>query len=426
MKSLLLTLFFVFSSLFASSTVVELHVSGVIGPASSEYLKNAIETAVRKDAQMILIKLDTPGGLSTSMREMIQDITNSHIPVVMYVSPKGAHAASAGTYLMYASHIAAMAPGTNIGAATPISLLPTESDAPQLSIAQIKTFNDAMAYIKSLAELNDRNISWAQSAVENATSISAEEALKIGVIDFIAENEKELLMKLDGQTVKVAQRNIILDTKDVIMVLYEPDWKTEFLSIITNPNIAYSLLLLAIYGIFFELLNPGGILPGVIGTIAGVIALYALNMIPFNYAGLLLIILGISFMIAEVFVAGFGILGIGGVVAFSFGSILLFDAETLGNSVSIPLIIAFGLVSLAFFVMLMRLFLQSRSLKVVTGMQEMIGLEGYVVDITDTGYHVFCHAETWNAISQSKLSVGESVQIVGLSDLVLEVKPLKE
>ncbi|MGB3961920.1 MAG: ATP-dependent Clp protease proteolytic subunit, partial [Sulfurimonas sp.] len=211
MKSLLLTLFFVFSSLFASSTVVELHVSGVIGPASSEYLKNAIETAVRKDAQMILIKLDTPGGLSTSMREMIQDITNSHIPVVMYVSPKGAHAASAGTYLMYASHIAAMAPGTNIGAATPISLLPTESDAPQLSIAQIKTFNDAMAYIKSLAELNDRNISWAQSAVENATSISAEEALKIGVIDFIAENEKELLMKLDGQTVKVAQRNIILD-----------------------------------------------------------------------------------------------------------------------------------------------------------------------------------------------------------------------
>ena len=421
MKTLFLILFFTLSSLFASSTVVELEINGLIGPPSSEYLKNAITTAINEDAKVILVKLDTSGGLSTSMREMIQYITNSPIPVVMYVYPKGSRAASAGTYLMYASQVAAMAPGTNIGAATPINLMSAHSNIAE----EKKALNDAVAYITSLAELNDRNISWAQSSVLSAKSISAQEALKLGVINLIADNKNELLNKLDGRVVKVAGHSIILNTKDVAIVRYAPDWKVKFLSTITNPNITYILLLIAIYGIFFELINPGGVLPGVIGTIAGIIALYALNMIPFNYAGLLLIILGISFIIAEVFV-GFGILGIGGVIAFAFGSILLFDANTLGNTISIPLVIAFSLATLGFFIMLMRLFIKSRSAKVVTGEEEMIGSQGVVVDVTQEGYHVYCHAETWNAHSQVKLSVGERVQVVGLKDLVLEVKPLKE
>lgn len=427
MKRLLLLLFLTLSPLFAtSSMVVELEVKGAIGPASSEYLKGGIEKAVKEDAQMILVELDTPGGLSTSMREMIQDITNSHIPIIMYVYPKGARAASAGTYLMYASNVAAMAPGTNIGAATPISMIPTTSGEHQVSTSERKAINDATAYIKSLAELNDRNISWALDAVQNAKSISAKSALKIGVIDIIADNVHELLAKLNGMHVKVSNNSVVLDTKNVIILKYEPDWKTKFLYIVTNPNIAYILLLIAVYGIFFELMNPGAVLPGVIGTISGIIALYSLNMIPFNYAGLLLIILGISFMIIEVFVSGFGVLGIGGVISFAFGSFLLFDADTLGNSVSIPLVIAFSLVSLAFFVMVMRLFLSSRAAKVVTGAEEMVGSFAEVINTSDEGYHIMSHGEVWNATSQEKLSVGQKVQVIGLNGLTLKVISIKE
>ena len=247
MKRLLLLLFLTLSPLFAaSSIVVELEVKGAIGPASSEYLKGGIEKAVNEDAQMILVKLDTPGGLSTSMREMIQDITNSHIPVIMYVYPKGARAASAGTYLMYASNVAAMAPGTNIGAATPISMLPTPSGTKEvLSTPERKAINDATAYIKSLAELSDRNVSWALDAVVNAKSISAKEALRIGVIDIVAEDVHDLLGKLNGRVVKVSNSKVVLDTKGAIILRYEPDWKTKFLYMITNPNIAYILLLIA-------------------------------------------------------------------------------------------------------------------------------------------------------------------------------------
>ncbi len=431
----MIRLFFLFLLLFLplfadSSLVVKLEIKGAIGPASSEYLKEGMEFAKEKDAYMILIELDTPGGLSSSMRDMIQTITNSSLPVVTYVYPKGAHAASAGTYLLYASHVAAMSPGTNLGAATPVSLMPspsgTDLNSSSLSTLEKKVTNDAVAYIKSLAELNDRNISWALSAVEESKSISASDALKYGVIDLIAQDTKELLQKLDGREVLLSGKRITLNTKNTILHSFEPSWKSRFLSTITNPNIAYILLLLAIYGIFFELMNPGSIFPGVIGVISGVIALYALNMIPFNYAGLLLILLGLAFMIAEVFVAGFGILGIGGVIAFTFGSLLLFDAETIGESVSIPLIIAFSLASLAFFVLVMKLFLSSRSAKVVSGSDEMIGMSAQVIDFTKNGYLVHCHGETWSAKSESKLSIGQNVEVVELLGLVLKVKPIEE
>ena len=262
------------------------------------------------------------------------------------------------------------------------------------STAEKKAINDAIAYITSLAQMNDRNVTWAINAVESAESLSAEDALRLGVIDLIANDTASLLEKVDGQSVKLLGTTAELQTKESTIVTFEADWKSRFLSIITDPNIAYILLLIAMYGIFFELMNPGAIIPGVIGVISGVIALYALNMIPFNYAGLLLIILGIAFMVAEVFVSGFGVLGIGGVVAFAFGSLLLFDADTLGSSVSLPLVIAFSLVSLAFFILVMRLFIRSRSAKVVTGAAEMVGAVGEMIALDGLETRVICHGET--------------------------------
>jgi membrane-bound serine protease (ClpP class) len=431
MKRILFLLLITFLPLFAStSTIMKLEIKGAIGPASSKYLKEGMEAATRQNAEILLIELDTPGGLSSSMREMIQEITNSSFPIITYVSPKGAHAASAGTYLLYASHIAAMAPGTNLGAATPVSLMPTpmitDSNTSSPSALEKKVINDAIAYIKSLAELSDRNITWAVEAVKEAKSISAKDALSYGVIDLIADNTNELLSKLEGRMVTVSDKNITLRTKDAVVLIFEADWKTQFLAIITDPNIAYILLIIAIYGIFFELMNPGAIFPGVIGMISGVTALYALNMIPFNYAGLLLIILGIAFMIAEVFITGFGILGIGGVVAFAFGSLLLFDADTLGSGVSIPLIIAFSLVSLGFFIFVIQFLIRSRSIKIVTGVDDMVGAAAEVLEVTDKGYRVRCHGEVWYAESKSVLEIGQKVRVESLSGLVLHVNPIKE
>ena len=419
-----------FPLLTVASTVIKLEIKGNIGPASNIYLQEGIETAVRHNADMMLIVLDTPGGLSSSMRDMIQQITNSAFPVITYVSPKGAHAASAGTYLLYASHIAAMAPGTNLGAATPVNIMPTpkmaDTNTTASTVLEKKVINDAIAYIKSLAELNERNISWAIEAVKEAKSISAKDALEYGVIDVIAEDISELMGKLDGKEITVADKKITLKTKDVTIMNYEADWKIKFLSIITDPNIAYIFLIIAIYGIFFELMNPGAMFPGVIGLISGVIALYALNMIPFSYAGLLLIILGIAFMIAEVFITGFGILGIGGVIAFAFGSLLLFDADTLGSGVSIPLIIAFSLVSLVFFIFVLRFIIKSRTIKVVTGVDEMIGATAEVIESTEKGYRVRCHGEIWYAESDSILEIDQKVRVESLSGLVLHVNPIKE
>ena len=430
MKHFVLLLFFLFLELSATpTTVTQLDIKGAIGPASATYLKDGMKHAQDKNSQFIVIKLDTPGGLSTSMREMIQGITNSTIPVVTYVYPKGARAASAGTYLLYASHVAAMSPGTNLGAATPVNMMPTPKvmdSNNSVSTLEKKAINDAVAYIKSLAELNNRNVSWAISAVKESKSISANEALKIGVIDIVAEDITELLNKLDGRTIKISNSDIVLNTKNVNIEIYEADWKTTLLSIITNPNVAYIFLLIAIYGIFFELMNPGAIFPGVVGVISGVIALYALNMIPFNYAGLLLIALGVAFMVAEVLITGFGVLGIGGVISFAIGSLLLFDADTLGEGISIPLVIAFTMVSLGFFILVMRLFIDSTTRKVVSGAEEMAGSIAEVLDSSPQGYHVYCHGERWSAKSESELQVGQKVEVIELIDLVLNVREIKE
>ena len=422
MKRLLYTLLvFLLPLLLEANSITHLRLEGAIGPASSSYLSKGFTYALENNSSAILISLDTPGGLAESMREMIQEILNTSIPVIIYVSPKGARAASAGTYLLYASHISAMAPGTNLGAATPVSLMQPQVKDQNLSATAMekKVINDSVAYIKSLAQLRDRNVSWAIEAVKEGKSLSAEDALKHGVIDLMAENEKELLYKVEGKNVKVSDTNIQLSLKDTQVHYYEPDWKNRFLSIITNPNIAYILLMIGVYGIFFELMNPGSIYPGTIGLISGVMALYALNLLPFSYAGLLLIGIGIALMIAEVFISGFGIFGIAGVISFALGSVLLFDAKTLGEGISIPLIIGFCIASLAFFILLVRFVFSSYSARVVSGEEEMIGMSAEVIEKQGELYRVRCHGEIWTAQSDTALNPGDIISVKAISGLTL-------
>lgn len=413
-----------------AQTVVQLDMKGAISPASAHFLQAGLEHAKAQRADMLLVLLDTPGGLASAMREMIQQVANSAIPVVLYVHPRGAHAASAGTFLLYAAHVAAMSPGTNLGAATPVSMLgmPKNKDANQSggTAMEKKVLNDAMAYITSLAELHDRNVSFGVEAVREGKSIAANEALAKGVIDLIARDTDDLMAQLDGRVVRVLDENLTLHTNDVVIIPFAPDWKTELLSVLTDPNIAYILLMIAMYGILFELMNPGALVPGTIGAISGVLALYALNVLPFNYAGLLLIGLGAALMMAEVYVAGFGILGIGGTIAFAIGSVLLFDAQTLGRGVSLPLIIAISLASLGFFLLTMKLFVQSRRAHQSSGKEEMIGMEGEVVGLRRDGYWVHAHGEEWKAKSSETLNVGDSVVVEKLAGLVVFVSLKKE
>lgn len=422
--SLSFFLFLLFPLLLEASIVTHLRIEGAIGPASSDYLSHGFAFAQENNSTSVLISLDTPGGLSTSMREMIQEILNSPIPVIAYVSPKGAQAASAGTYLLYASHIAAMAPGTNLGAATPVSMINPPSMDQNLSSTAMekKVLNDSISYITSLAQLRDRNITWAVEAVKEGKSLSAQDALRHRVIDVLAASESELFQKLEGKRVTISDKNISLSFKDAGHLYYEPDWKNRFLSILTNPNIAYILLMLGVYGIFFELMNPGSIYPGVIGLISGVLALYALNLLPFSYAGLLLIIIGIALMVVEVFVSGFGIFGIAGAVSFALGSLLLFDAKTLGEGVSLPLIIAFCIASLAFFILLLRFVFSSRSAKVVSGAEEMVGMAAEVIEKEDGFYRVRCHGEIWRAKSGAELHSGDTAYVDSVSDLTLNLR----
>lgn len=426
MKKIILILVFLFFTPFIyANTLTHLKIQGAISPATSAYVSKGFTYAYENNSTSILVSLDTPGGLSSSMREIIQEILNSPIPVIIYVSPKGARAASAGTYMMYAAHISVMAPGTNIGAATPVSMM-KPPDVKDLNISatamEKKVINDSIAYIKSLAQLRDRNISWAMDAVKEGKSLSSDDALKHGVIDFIADNKDELFAAIEGKLITISNKEIKISTKGAKHLSYKPDWKNRLLSILTNPNIAYILLMIGAYGIFFELMNPGSIYPGVIGLISGVLSLYALNLLPFSYAGLLLIFIGIALMIAEVFLSGFGILGIAGVISFALGSVLLFDIDTLGTDISLPLILAFSLSSLAFFVLLLRFLIKVRQVKAVSGIEEMIGMQVEVISKEGDVYKVHCHGEIWDARSKTELQPKETAFVESLSGLTLDLK----
>ncbi|XPV69662.1 MAG: NfeD family protein [Halarcobacter sp.] len=440
MKRFFYLLCFLFIPIFAfSDNITHIKIQDAISPATAKYLNNAFKETKKNNSKLLLIQLDTPGGLASSMREMIQDILNSKIPVVMYVSPKGSRAASAGTYLMYASHIAVMSPGSNIGAATPVNLIENpksqkeeqtedkkkENFSQMTTTMQKKVINDSIAYIKSIAELRNRNIPWAIKAVKDGESISSQEALKLNVIDFIANDMDELLKEIDKKELVIDGKKIIINTKNANIIFFAPSWKTKILMTITNPNIAYIFLMLALYGILFEMFNPGAILPGFIGFISASLALYSLNILPFNYVGLLLIFFGVVFMLMEVFISGFGILGIAGVFSLATGSFLLFDEKTLGLGVSYPLIIAFSLVSLALFVYILKTLLKTREKKSISGIENIIGSQALVVKVKGNTYKVLSNGELWNATSKEKLNIDDKVTIENIEGLTLQIRSEK-
>ena len=324
-------------------TVVLMELDGAIGPAAVDHVRRGLRLAAREQARLAVIQLDTPGGLDASMRDIVKDILASPVPVATFVAPDGARAASAGTYILYASHIAAMAPASNLGAATPVAIGAPTPAAPDTMTA--KRLADASAYLRSLAQLRGRNADWGELAVRESASLSAAEALQKNVITLIAQDVADLLRQVDGREVRTAQGTLRLSTRQAQVLMFDADWRSRVLSVITEPSLALVLMMLGIYGLLFEFSNPGFVLPGVVGAISLLLALFGLQMLPVNYAGLGLIFLGVAFLIAEAFLPAFGALGVGGIAAFSIGAVLLIDNEAPGFGVPLWLVGALAVVS---------------------------------------------------------------------------------
>lgn len=406
----------------SADTAAVLTIDGPIGPATSDYFHRAMNRAQADGAAVVVLELDTPGGLDTAMRSIIQEILSSPLPVVAYVAPSGARAASAGTYIVYASHLAAMAPGTNLGAATPVQIGPGSGNQTE----HRKVVNDAVAYIRGLAQLRGRNAAWAEKAVREAASLPARQALKKHVVDLIAPDVATLLERIDGRSVQVQGVMRTVRTRGLRQIRIGPDWRSRLLGILTNPNVAYLLLLLGVVGIVFELTNPGILLPGVAGAICLVLALYAFQILPINYAGLGLILLGLALMVSEAFVSSFGALGIGGTAALVIGSVILMDTDAPGFGISPELIGAVALFALLLLAVLLGTLVRSRGRPVVSGREGLIGAEGRAVESFARRGPVRVQGEVWTAESNVPVRAQQRLRVVGRSGLVLRVEPLPE
>ncbi len=436
----------------AAGTAVRLELKGAIGPATRDYVLNGIEYAQETAADIVIIEMDTPGGLDSAMRDIIKGILGSSVPVVTYVSPSGSRAASAGTYILYASHVAAMAPATNLGAATPVQIgggapsppIPgeeqdkdsdqtaqeedadaPEDDTPELSgtAMERKTVHDAAAYIRGLAELRGRNAEWAERAVREAVSLTAEAALEENVIDVVAVDVAELMEAIDGLSVTVGNETVEISTENLVVEIYEPDWRTRLLMVITDPNVAYLLMLAGAYGLLLEGYNPGAFVPGIVGAICLLLALFAFQVLPVNYAGLALIALGIALMVGEAFAPSFGALGMGGIIAFVFGSVILMDTDIPGFAISRVLIGTLAAVGGTLMLALMLFLVRSRRRPVVSGTESMLGEMAEALETFTATGTVFVHGERWHATTSRPVMKGQAVTVTGIHGLVLKVEP---
>lgn len=418
-------------------TAMVVDVQGAIGPATAHHLQRALARAAQAGAGVVVLRIDTPGGLDSSMREMVQAVLASPVPVVGYVAPGGARAASAGTYLLYASHVAAMAPGTNLGAATPVPLggdgggardsqdgaaasSPGRAAAGR-STSEAKAINDAVAYIRSLAELRGRNADWAEQAVRASASLSSDEAVARQVVDLQATSVDDLLRQLQGRSVATAQGRVTLQTSDLVVQALPTDWRTRLLGALANPNLALILMTLGVYGLLFEVLNPGALFPGVLGAISLVLGLYALAALPLSLAGAALLVIGLALMVAEGFVPSFGVLGIGGVLAFVFGAGMLIDDDVPGLALSMPLVAAVAVVALGFVLIAVRLALASRRQAQRSGAEAMLGHDAQVLDWSGRAGHVLLMGERWQATGPQALLPGQPVRVLAVQGLRVEV-----
>jgi membrane-bound serine protease (ClpP class) len=410
-----------------------------------------LKRAAEDGNSLVILRMDTPGGLDTAMRDIIKDILASPVPVVTFVSPSGARAASAGTYILYASHVAAMAPATNLGSATPVPVggeppaqptpLPTddkkadddkadkadeeEKPTPLAGGAmERKVINDAVAYLRSLAQLRGRNAEWAEKAVREGANLPADEALAQKVIDLIATDVPDLLKKLEGRKITIGAGEVTLATEHMTVEAVEPDWRTELLSVITNPTVAYGLLLIGIYGLLFEGYNPGAVLPGVVGAICLLLALFAFQVLPVNYAGLALIVLGALLVVAEAFMPSFGALGVGGLIAFVIGSIMLFDTSVPGFQVAMPIIAAIAFVAGLILCGIVWMFGRARRRPVVTGVDQLLGSTAEAIDGFSERGMVRLGGELWKARSSAPLGPGQRARVVRVEGLEVWVEPL--